>query len=460
MTIPATVEALLRTNNVDYAVAELQPTISLAELHQNSDVRTTLLRNGKGLYQVLYPADCLLDIQALCRAVGQQLHPASAADVQKVLGSQRLEAVPAVPGVLGLPTYVDKRLLDAQQLAAESGSRDSVLRFSRDGFQLLAASATVGDFSIPLADLEASRLAEVDDLTTITRAVANFTELRIKQRLEETLEFPPLPDTAQRIIKLRIDPYADIKDLTDIVETDPPLAAQVVSWAASPYYAAPGKIKSVHDAIVRVLGFDLVLNLALGLALGKTMAMPKDAPMGITPYWNQSVYGATAVESLVTAIPVEHRPTMGLAYLSGLLHNFGYLILAEVFPPYFTQYCRAKEVNPEANHAHIERHLIGVTRDQLAGWLMRMWEMPPEVCTALRYQNDPDYQGEHAQYAALIYVATRLLREHGIGDGPLEPIPAAFFERLHLTPEKARDVIQGVIDSGEQLRAIAANLAA
>ncbi|MDY0006854.1 MAG: hypothetical protein RBS22_08510, partial [Spongiibacteraceae bacterium] len=65
MTIPATVEALLRTNNVDYSVAELQPTISLAELHHNSDVRTTLLRNGKGLYQVLYPADCLLDIQAL-----------------------------------------------------------------------------------------------------------------------------------------------------------------------------------------------------------------------------------------------------------------------------------------------------------------------------------------------------------------------------------------------------------
>ena len=54
-----------------------------------------------------------------------------------------------------------------------------------------------------------------------------------------------------------------------------PAAAQVVSWAASPYYAAPGKIKSVHDAIVRVLGFDLVLNLALGLALGRSLSLPK-----------------------------------------------------------------------------------------------------------------------------------------------------------------------------------------
>ena len=42
-------------------------------------------------------------------------------------------------------------------------------------------------------------------------------------------------------------------DLADVVETDPSLAAQVVSWAASPYYAAPGKIRSVEDAIGRVL---------------------------------------------------------------------------------------------------------------------------------------------------------------------------------------------------------------
>ncbi len=110
---------------------------------------------------------------------------------------------------------------------------------------------------------------------------------------------PPLPDSAQRIIKLRVDPYADMRALTSIVELDAPLAAQVVSWAASPYYAAPGKIKSVHDAIVRVLGFDLVLNLALGLALGKSLALPKDAPKGLSPYWQQSVYAATAVEALV-----------------------------------------------------------------------------------------------------------------------------------------------------------------
>ena len=105
-----------------------------------------------------------------------------------------------------------------------------------------------------------------------------FTARRIQQRLEATIEIPPLADTAQKIIKLRVDPNATIDDITGVVETDPALAAQVVSWAASPYYASPGKIRSVEDAIVRVLGFDLVINLALGLALGKTLSLPKDHP--------------------------------------------------------------------------------------------------------------------------------------------------------------------------------------
>lgn len=34
---------------------------------------------------------------------------------------------------------------------------------------------------------------------------------------------------------------------------------------------------------MRVLGFDLVINLALGLALGKTLSLPKDHPQQTTP---------------------------------------------------------------------------------------------------------------------------------------------------------------------------------
>ena len=66
-------------------------------------------------------------------------------------------------------------------------------------------------------------------------------------------------------------------------ETDPSLAAGG-ELGAFQFLCGAWKIRSVQDAIVRVLGFELVMNLAMGLSLG-TLNLPKDAAEGYTPYW-------------------------------------------------------------------------------------------------------------------------------------------------------------------------------
>jgi len=456
MAIPAAVDNLLRKQNIEFGVEELAAN---GDIPANA-VQTVLLQNGSHRLLALHAPGTLLDLNAINRLTGWQLRAVPFADVRKLCQQHQMQQLPALPAALGLPTLVDQRIFERDPIVLSSGDQSRWLRLTPDQFRQSLTGATLGEFSVPLSALQSGKFDTCDDVSQITRAVADFTQLRIKQRLEETLEFPPLPDTAQRIIKLRVDPYADMRSLTNIVELDPSLAAQVVSWAASPYYAAPGKIKSVHDAIVRVLGFDLVLNLALGLALGKNINLPKDAPHGFTPYWQQAVFAATAVESLVGCIHAEHRPTIGLSYLTGLLHNFGLLLLAEVFPPHYSSYCRFQEANPRLSYTAIERHLLGITRDQLAAWLMGLWTLPEEVCIGLRYQNDADYAGEHHSFPNLMFVALRLLRRHGIGNAPLESIPAEVFERLHLDPEKAVLAIQNVVDASEELKTIAAGLAA
>jgi HD-like signal output (HDOD) protein/prolyl-tRNA editing enzyme YbaK/EbsC (Cys-tRNA(Pro) deacylase) len=456
MAIPAAVDSLLRKQNIEFGVEERA---SDADIPADA-VQTVLLQDGSHHLLVLHAPDTLLDLNAVNHLTGWHLRAMSCADVRKLCQQHQMQRTPALPAALGIPTLVDQRILDRETVLLSSGDQLRWLRLTPDQFRQSLTGATLGEFSIPLSSLRHAKLDNCDDVEQISKAIANFTQLRIKQRLEETLEFPPLPDTAQRIIKLRVDPYADMRSLTNIVELDPSLAAQVVSWAASPYYASPGKIKSVHDAIVRVLGFDLVLNLALGLALGKSINLPKDAPRGFTPYWQQAVFAATAVESLVGCIHAEHRPTIGLSYLTGLLHNFGLLVLAEVFPPHFSSYCRFQEANPRLNYEPIERQLLGITHDQLAAWLMRLWTLPEEVCIGLRYQNDAEYAGPHHAFANLMFVALRLLRRHGIGNAPLESIPIEVFERLHLDSEKAVLAIQNVIDASEEIKTIAAGLAA
>ena len=460
MSLPAKVEAILKDGAVEFTTLQLKPRLSINEWEQPGAVQTQMVRNGKLHFQVIYPAHSLLDIQELSRLTGYQLTGYTEIETYNLCQNSGFSTLPGLPFAAGLPTVIDKKLLAYNQITIESGDGENAILIETESYRRLLRDSIIGEFCIPLNGLTKSQLDNAHDLDDITKAVASFTQLRIKQRLEETLDFPPLPDTAQRIIKLRVNPYANINDLVDIVETDAPLAAQVVSWAASPYYAAPGKIQSIHDAIVRVLGFDLVLNLSLGLSLGNMLQMPKDSPKGFTPYWLQSVYTATTMEALVNAIPAKRRPTVGLAYLSGLLHNFGYLLLAEVFPPHFSAYCRQQEANPRLNHAYIERHLLGITREQMSAWLMQVWNMPNEIVTAMRFQNEADYVGDESAYANLLFIAGRLLRQRGIGDAPLESIPAEMFERLGLDPDKAREALDGIIESEQDIRQMAHNLMA
>ena len=419
-------------------------------------VQAALLDDAVGALLVLFPQSQLLDLNRLAELTGRKLAAVKPERLERMLAKHSLGKLPGLPPLTSSPCLYDERLLQADSLLIESGQPGVLLEISSDAYKTtLLSKASAARFGEPVAKIKPNLDRPDDDRAEITQAVQAFTARRIQQRLEETIEIPPLPETAQKIIKLRVDPDATVDDITGVVETDPALAAQVVSWAASPYYAAPGKIRSVEDAIVRVLGFDLVINLALGLALGKTLSLPKDQPQQTTPYWQQAIYSAAVIEGLTRAMPRAQRPEAGLTYLAGLLHNFGYLVLAHVFPPHFSLICRHVEVNPHLSANYIEQHLLGITREQIGAWLMRFWDMPEELATALRFQHDPDYDGPHAAYPNLVCLAVSMLRNRGIGSGPQREIPDALFERLDITREKAEDALNKVLQAEAALRDLA-----
>ncbi len=458
MSVPTSVLAILEKQNVQFNVTTFDARGNLTLVAGETAptlVKSVIVQDAKGRVQVLMPADHILDLDAMFRQFGRRFEAVVAADIRPLIKKDDLSTIPAIPSWKGMQTFIESSLLKKDRLMLESGNFGHVLELSQNEFGSLINQATTGSFGIKTPALVNDPSL---DESQIFASIDRFTERRIRQRLDETLELPPLPETAHRIIKLRADPDADISDLTNIVEVDPSLAAQVVSWAASPYYSAPGKIKSVHDAIVRVLGFDMVLNLALGLALGKTLSMEVMSKREVDNYWRGAVYTAAAVEGLVTSIDRAHRPGFGMSYLSGLLNNFGHLVLAEIFPPYFESINRMVAANPHIPSAAIEQHIIGVTGNQIAAWLLDNWNMPEEVVTALRQKFNTSYDGENQQYAKLVYVAQALLANGGFGDSLGTEIPESLFTDLHLDPETARVTIENILESGDDLDEIAENL--
>ncbi|GAB3486883.1 HDOD domain-containing protein [Marinomonas epiphytica] len=253
-------------------------------------------------------------------------------------------------------------------------------------------------------------------------ALGRFQSIRIKQRLHETLEMPALSNSAQRIIQLSTKDKADAEELCDIISLDPSLAAQVMAWASSPYYGTRNDVSSIKDAIVRVVGYDLVLNLSLGLSLSNCVSPPKHGPRPYQDFWLNAVSQAFLMECLAREMPTSNSHFIGHAYLVGLLHNFGYLVMGTVLSPYFNLLSRSQEANRHQPTELIEMHTLHFTQEQIASWQLQHWGLPEDVCLAIRYSKDQAYQGEHEQLARLMFVAQTLYKGETITEEQLKPL--------------------------------------
>lgn len=415
-------------------------------------LRSVLLYDKDGPLQCLIASEDLLDLQQLKQCTGRQLKVLTGDKLVKAIQANKIRPVPQSQQCYLLPTIIDDTLLDDENQWCDISGLD--LTHLRDQLHLQDQHVRHHRITILSSDLPQAIPAPEHDEATITQSIQSLTGQRMRQRIDETLEIPPLSPTVNKIMQLRADPNATSTELTRVVESDPILAAQVVSWASSPFYAAPGRVKSVQDAIVRVLGFDVVSNMAIGLVLGRSLQVPEEHSAGFTPYWTQAIYCSAVVEVLTRKLSGklpsgERRPSSGMIYLAGLLHNFGYLVLAHSFPPQFATICRHVEANPLISHVAIEQHLTGVCREQIGAWLMQTWNMPDEIVIALRQQQNPDYSGDHAVYANLVYIAIRLLRLHGIGDAPPEAVPASVYHRLGLDQKTCEQLVEELVNSDE-----------
>lgn len=427
----------------------------ISQASQNELLRMVLLSDGQGNLQVICRKDDMIDLEQLNKQLGRDLRLMRRREQVRVRERAGLKALPALPSLTGWPTVIDQRVDELPAVALELGEQNLAMVMPAEDFRTLTSKADRRSFVVPPESIAVNLTDHGRDRDQLHSAIKKFTGKRIQQRLEDTLELPPLPETAQRIIHLRVNPNAVMGDLVDIVESDPSLAAQVVSWASSSFYAAAGQVKSVHDAVSRVLGFDLVMNLAMGLSLGRALKQPQDHPDGYVDYWQQAIWQAQSAGILASMMPRGERPVFGLAYLAGLLHNFGHLVLAQVFPPHFKLVCRSLEVNPDIDSSVIEHYLLGITREQIAAQLMENWGMPDEVTLAIRYQKNSDYIGPQATYARLLWLGRQLLTARGVALGAGEPVSQAFYDELGLNREQVEEQFDELVSSKDSVMAMA-----
>lgn len=282
----------------------------------------------------------------------------------------------------------------------------------------------------------------------------------IRQRIESTTELPPMPKVANALLRLNSDPNANASDLVKIIELDPSIAAQIMRYARSAFFGYKGEITSLKQAITSVLGFNLTIDIALGLSLGKSFNISHSGPLGLDQFWRHSVYSAVLIERLINVMPRQLRPKPGLGFLSGLLHNFGVLLVAHLFKEETALLQETIHSNEETPLMDIERQLLGSDHMEIGAWLMRSWNLPGELEVAVAEHHNENYRGVHASYAKVTLVADRLLKRHDVGDAESTVIPEHILSDLGITETEAEEILEMIMMAAQELDILAHQFAA
>ena len=462
MGMAANIRQLLDSRQVNYEVLSHRRTATLGQaaeacrisLHQL--VRAVVLVDEQGLLMAVLPADHILDFAALSSLLHRQLELVPGNQLTSVFGDCESRSYPPLAPAYGLDVIIDASVADLDVIIFEPGVHTSLIQVSQEHFRQLLGVDPVGTFSRPASSLTTN----LDDKDTLSRVAEQFAPVRVKRNIEKFHELPPLPQSSARIMQLAADPLANASQLADIIEQDPGLSAQILRYANSSIYGYAGSINNLQTAIARVLGFDYVLNLALGFSIGRALRVPHDGPFGLDAFWKHSVYAARLVEQLARHLPTKQSVPQGTAYLAGLLQNLGRLVLGHTFEPEFFILNRFALANPDMPTCELERNVLGVTHDQIGAWLMEAWGLPEELVISVRHHHDEGYWDRHATYPQLVLIANRALALHGIGESDQQGLPGFSLQMLGLNEKDVLEMTEELLRDPLDLNELAHRFAA
>ena len=465
MKLPDAVRSYLDQRGLPYRLIACPSGESLIQIAESLAIplrrvaRIVLLQEKSGLMMAILPCSHVLDFSLLYQLSQCNLEPVHGAETARFFQNHgcSVRSYPPLPEVFGIPALVDNSLDmdDEDGIYFDSGSGNLLVHMRNADFRALLARARWEQFATPVEDLDSLIGQQAPTPDHLTRFTQRYTSSRAREHIETITELPVMPQIAQYLLALRANPDVAVRDVLQVIEQNPSLAAPVVYWARSPLHGYQGPVDSLETAITRVLGLENTLNLLLGSSVGRAFQVPVDGPVGLQHLWRHSVYCAALVGELVKLLPETVIVKPGLAYLSGLLHDFGYLALGHLFPARFFLFNRFLAVNRHLPPSAVERYVLGVEHWHIGAWLMQAWSMPQEVIAAVRWHHSEDCTQPHAEYSNLVLIANRLLEHIGLGEETNHRLPALAMFTLGLTREQVMEALARVQTSAMDLDALA-----
>lgn len=194
---------------------------------------------------------------------------------------------------------------------------------------------------------------------------------------------PTVPAAAARAIQILNEPDPDLSEVADIILADQVIAARVIRIINSPLYKLLHEIDSVKQALV-YLGpqkiFEIILTSCF-LELTDTCAQ---RGLRVQSCWEHS-FGVALVSRNLAELSGLVKPE--LAFVSGVLHDIGEVILSQQLPDQFRQALQVS-IEQELDLYDAELSVLGTSHCEVGALLAEQWRFPEPFVQVIQYHHD------------------------------------------------------------------------
>jgi HD-like signal output (HDOD) protein len=201
----------------------------------------------------------------------------------------------------------------------------------------------------------------------------------------EALPRPPL--TVQALEKVLADPDAGVIAVSAVVSRDASLAARLLRVVNSSFFGISRQVTRV-DAAVNFMGVSLVRAIAFADGAARSFRIPA-AILDLDEWNTHAVRVGAAARDVVMAVAPRDRALADEAFLAGLLHDVGQLVLAGVTPAAW----HTLEQEALRERLTIDEMEVRTSRTShafIGAYLLSVWGLPSSVVEAVAFHHSPE----------------------------------------------------------------------
>jgi len=206
---------------------------------------------------------------------------------------------------------------------------------------------------------------------------------------------PSLPILFVRLTALLDQEETDCAQIAGIIEEDIAMAAQVLKLVNSSFLGLTRRIESLKQAVA-YLGVNMIRNLVLVQELFSQCTPEEFREFHLDRLWKRSFCVAKLAKQIATN--ANYSPLIqDYAYLAGLLHDIGKLLLVRALPDSFRE-IMANTDQSSRSCIEVEQKLLGADHATIGGYLVSLWGLPRVITEAvtLHHQERPESESSMA----------------------------------------------------------------